>query len=260
MNSHVKIRLMVGLAVLATLFAFGTGLFVHWPWLQAEQDRLEPGWRILIWFADAVALLWAIWFGVNYSVLGRPLPDARSGDPEFRYLLITFLVAFGAEAAITTVTAYEELAGPERALQVAGQIVGGRPTMNGHKAYLLCRFQDRDGVWHESHLQVGLWGQPPAIRDAIQQGRLPLPVIVNYDPHWPPRYWLAGWSNEEPNRVHFMFMSILLFQGICLPIALKWGAWKTSVGWIPLYKIIPLWAALTPFFLAAVAKFCEGEY
>jgi hypothetical protein len=260
MNAHVKIRLLVGLAVLATLLAFGGGLFVHWPWLRAEQDRLEPAWQILIWFADAVALLWVVWFGVNYGILGRPLPGARSGDPEWRYLLASFLVAFGFDAAITVATAAEEGAAPARALQVAGQVVGGRPTVNGRKAYLLCRFQDQAGAWHESHLQVGLSDQPPAVQDAIRRGQFPVPVLVNYDPHWPRRCWLAGFNNEDDNRLHWMSFSFLLFQGICLPLALRYGVWKTSAGWIPLYKVIPLWAELTPFFLAAAAKFCEGEY
>jgi hypothetical protein len=260
MTPHAKIRRLVGLAVLATLSAFGTGLFVHWPWLRAEQDRLEPVWRLLIWCADAVALLWVVWFGVAYGLLGRPLPDARSGDPEWWYLLASFLVAFGCDAAITVATAVEEETGPARAVQVAGQVVGGRPTVNGRKAYLLCRFQDGAGAWHESHLQVGLWDQPPAFRDALRQGQFPLPVLVNYDPQWPQRCWLAGFNNEDDNRLHWMSLSFLLFQGLCLSLALWYGVWKTPAGWLPLYKVIPLWAELTPFFLAAVCKFCEGEY
>jgi hypothetical protein len=259
MKPHAKIRLLLGLAVAATLLAFGAGLLVHWPWLRAEHDRLQPAWRILIWFADAAALLWVIWFGVNYSILGRRLPDARSGDPEFRYLLASLLVAFGVDMATTAATAYEEETGHARAIQAAGQIVEGRPTMNGQKAYVQCQFQDRAGVWHESRLQVGLRDQPPAVRDAIRQGRLPVPVVVTYDPDWPQRCWLDGFNNEEDNRIHWMSASFLLFQGICMPLALKYGVWKTAAGRIPLYKVIPLWAELVPFFLAAAAKFCEGE-
>jgi hypothetical protein len=259
MKTPMKIRLLLGLAVLATLLAFGVGLTVHWPWLRAEHDRLEPAWRLLIWCTDAAALLWVIWFGVNYSILGQRLPDARSGDPEFRYLLVSLLGAFAVGVATTVATAYNEQAGGARAVQAAGQIVGGRPTWNGRKAYVVCRFQDRGGMWHEGRLQVGLSGQPQAVRDALRPGGLPAPVLVTYDPDWPQRCWLAGFNNEEDNRIYWMEASFLLFQGLCLPLALRFGVWKTAVGRIPLYKVIPLWAGLTPFLLAAVAKFCEGE-
>src|SRR5581483_3349112 len=122
----------------ATLLVLGFGLFVHWPWLQAEHDRLEPARRILIWSADAAALWWFVWFGVRYGFLGRPIPDALSREWESRSLLAGLLVAFGVDLAITAVTAWDEETGPARALPAAGQIVGGRPTVNGHKAYVVC--------------------------------------------------------------------------------------------------------------------------
>src|SRR5262245_20129842 len=220
MKRSVKIRLLLGLAVIATLLAFSVGLFVHWPWLRAEHDRLTPAWSILIWCADAAALLWVIWFGVNHSILGQVLPDAQSGDPEFRYLLASLFVAFAVDVATTAATAYNEQAGGRRAIQAAGQIVGGRPTRNGRKAYLVCRFQDRNRVWHEGHLQVRLLNQPPAVQDDLRQGRLPVPVVVRYDPYWPPRCWLAGFDNQEDNRIHCMSACFLIFQGFCMPVAL----------------------------------------
>jgi hypothetical protein len=187
-SRQIKTRLALGSVVAGSLVAFGFALAVHWPWLQAENDRLEPISRVLIWLGDAAALLWLIWFGVKYSILGHHLPDTQYGDPEFRYLLVTLLVAFGIDIAITVSAVYDEDAGRERATQSAGDIVAGRPTANGELAYILCRFQDQDGVWHKSHLQVGLSDQPLATRKAIQQGMFPLPVRVRYDPHWPPRY------------------------------------------------------------------------
>ena len=114
------------------------------------------------------------------------------------------------------------------AVRVAGNIVGGRPTVSGEKAYLVCRFQDQNGAWHDSHLQVGLAGQPPAIQDAIRQGRFPLPVAVSYDPHWPPRCWLDGFNNQEDNRLHWASAANLLFQGLCLPVVARCWAWPRA--------------------------------
>lgn len=101
--------------------------------------------------------------------------------------------------------------------------------------------------------------QPPAVFNAIRLGTFPVPVIVNYDPHWPQRFWLEGFNNEDGNRLQGLSISCLLFQVLGIPIALKYGVWKTPAGLIPLYEIIPLWADLSPFFLAAGAKFCIGE-
>jgi len=259
MKPAERIRLLLGLSVVATLCAFGVSFWLHWPWLRGEHDRLEPAYRVLIWSGDTATLLWLVWFGIRYSILRYPLPKAAGGDAETRYLVASLLVAFGIDLAITAITAYDEETGRRRALQVQGQIVGGRPTVNGHKAYIACRFQDQAGVWRESHLQVVLPNQPQGVRNAVQVGRLPVPVLVSYDPQWPQRCWLDGFDNQEDNRLHWMSASFLLFQVLSMPLALQFGVWKTAGGAIPLYKVIPLWAELLPFFLAAMAKFCEGE-
>jgi hypothetical protein len=260
MKPHPRIRLLLALAVAGTLLACGIGVVVQWPWLVAEHDRLTPLFRILIWFSDGAALLWVIWFGIYYCIFGRPLPSSCSPDPEVRYLVGSLLIAFTVDVAATQTSASDEEAGHARAVPTAGQIVGGRPTMNGEVAYVVCRFQDQLGVGHDSRLQISLADQPPPVRDAIQGGRFPVPVPITYDPEWPQRCWLVGFDDQENTRLHWMSASCLLFQALCMPMTLKYGVWTTAAGRIPLYKVIPLWADLTPFFLAAVAKFCIGEF
>jgi hypothetical protein len=259
MGSRTKARWLLSILVATTLLAFGIGLWIHWPWLRAEQHRLEPVSGVLIWSGDAAAFFWFVWFGILHCLLGYPLPDVSSRDVEFRYLLVSLLGAIAVDVAITGFTAYHELSAKRRTVRVRGEIVDGRPTVNEKKAYLVCRFRDRQGVWHESHHQVGLADQPPPIQDALRQGRFPVPALLSYDRDWPQRCWLVGFNNEEDNRLHWMSFAFLMFQGFCLPVALKFGVWKTGAGIVPLYKLVPLWAQLTPFFLAAVAKFCEGE-
>lgn len=262
MKPGVKIRIILILIVTLTLLAVGFSLFVHWPWLRAESDRLEPASRVLIWFGDVTALLWMIWFGIRYGLAGRSLPEAplTLDDRERKYFLATLIVAFTLDAAITGLTAYDEASGKARALQVAGQIIEGESTKNEKKAYILCGFEDQNRKRYESHLQVSLTDQPSPVRDAILRGRYPLTVQVSYDPDWPQRCWLKGFDNQEDNRLHWMSAVFLVFQVLSIPYSLRFARWHVDSGWIPLYKIVPVWAELIPFFLAAGVKFFEGEF
>lgn len=259
-GSQAKTRRLVGIIVGTTLLAFFFSLWVHWPWLEAEHHRLEPATRVLIWSGDGAALFWLVWFGIRHCLLGHPLPDSFFADAERRYLLMSLLGAIAIDMAITGFTTYREISGESRKVLVRGEIIGGRPTVNEEKAYIVCRFQDMGQAWHESHHQVRLADQPLPIREAIRLARFPIPIHISYDQDWPRRCWIAKFNNEDDNRLYVASFSFLLFQLIGLPWALKLGVWKTEMGVVPLYKMVPLWAQLTPFFLAAVGKFCEGEY
>lgn len=258
-GSQEKTRRLLSIIVGGTLLTFVFSLWVHWPWLEAEHHRLEPATRILIWSGDATALIWFLWFGLRYCLLGHPLPNTSPGNAEYLYVLVSLLGAIAIDVAISGITAYHEVSGESRKVMVRGEIIGGRPTMNEELAYIDCRFQDTGQAWHESHHRVGLADQPLPIREAIRLARFPIPVHISYDRDWPQRCWIAGFNNDNGNRLHDMSLCFLVFQLVCLPAALMFGVWKTGEGIVPLYKMVPLWAQLTPFFLGAVAKLCMGE-
>jgi hypothetical protein len=253
-----RVRLQLGLGVLAALGAVAIGVWVHWPWLRAEHGRLPPTLAAGIWAADAVAILWLIWFGVRYAVIGWARP-ADCGATSRRAVAAGLVLAMGIDLGSALVVAAGEMAGRERAVMTPGEIVGGRPTANWEKAYVQCRFQTPDGALHETWLQVRLTGQPAAVQ-AVAGRQFPIPVRVWYDPDWPPRCWLDGFNNQEDNRLHWMSLAFLVFQALGLPVALMYGDWRTAAGSVPLYQVIPVAAELLPFFLAAVAKFGEGEF
>jgi hypothetical protein len=258
--STFRIRAILGLAVLATLLAFGSCLAVHWPWLRAEHDRLEPAWGLLIWSADVASLLLLIWFGIKYSVLGRVLPDAPSANREFRHVLIGLTLAIVVDLVITAIAGYKEFVAEERAVRAAGQIVGGRLSVNGSVGYVECQFQDENGASHHGRVQIWMGSQPSVAGNAIRQSAFPIPVRLRYDPEWHARCWLDGFGGQESNRFHFLSASFLLFQVVFLPIAWKCALWKTPNGLIPLHSVIPIWAELLPFCLAGISKFCVGEF
>src|SRR5437763_10938428 len=129
MMSEGSIRLLLGVAVVLTLVALAFGLWVHWPWPHAEHERLEPGFRVLIWVGDACTLLWFVWSGVHHGLLGQPLPESPSKDSERRYLLHTLAGAFAIDLVVSGITARHEETGRERAVSVRGEIAGGRPTV-----------------------------------------------------------------------------------------------------------------------------------
>jgi hypothetical protein len=144
---------------------------------------------------------------------------------------------------------------------VAGEIVGGRPSINGTKGYLSCRFQDKDGGWHESCHQVDLRDQFPAMRKGIGAAPFPIPVHIKYDPRWPERCWILEFGkNDAGNRLAAMSGSFFLFQVILIPSALYFGITRVSAGTIPLITLVPFWTDMVPFLLGACAKFVIGEW
>jgi hypothetical protein len=262
MEPHEKTRQLLGRLVVATLLALGFGLWVHWPWLWAEHQRLEPIYRALIWSGDAAAFIGLIWFWTRYCLLALPPPDTDSEPIVSRCLWLSLFAALWLDITITVLTAGQEQVGQEQAIEVQGAIIVGRPTMNGEKAYVTCRFWGEDQSWHESYHQIGLVDQPPPVRQAIQAGQFPLPTRIAYDPRWPARCWLVGFNNEENNRLHWMSASCILFQVLCnvMILALHYGTRNNRAGVVPLYNLIAPWGALTPFFLAALCKLLQGEF
>src|SRR5947209_614712 len=102
-------RSTLRLLFLGTLAVLGFSVWVHWPWLRAENSRLESRNLVLIWTADAASLCWFLWFGIRYCLLPYALPSgAGYRDPGVRYLLISFLIAFGIDLAVTIHTAWNE--------------------------------------------------------------------------------------------------------------------------------------------------------
>lgn len=239
----------------------GFSIWCHWPWLVVEHYRLEPMKAVLIWFGDIAVLLWCIWFTLRFCLLGYPLPsNPDNAVRKGRYVLVSLLVALGIDLTITVLTTIEEANGGAKAEATAGQIVEGRATVNKKKAFLHCRFQDTNGLWQDGWLQVGIRDQPAPVQQAIQAGQFPIPVTIRYDPSWPSRCWLIGYDNEEGNRIHFMSLCFLLFQGVTLPLVM-WGRyWPTSEGVIPMHKVYPLLTEVGILLVSGVCKLLEGEW
>jgi hypothetical protein len=256
MQLNPRVRRRVGLGVVGALMALAGALWIHWPWLRAEHARLPPTLAAGMWVADGLAVAGLIWFGVRYAVLGRP---GRPSRPSRLALAIGLVLTMGVDLAAGLAVAAGEVAGRDRAVATAGQIIGGRPTVNGEKAYLRVGFQDANGAWRESELQVRLADQQAPIQAAVAGGQFPIPVSVHYDPDWPPRCWLDGFNNEEDNRLYWLSMVFLLFQGIGVPIALLYGHPRLAGATVPLAQAVPAVAELVPLALAAAVKFAVGE-
>ncbi len=242
-----------------TLLAFSA--WVHWPWLWAENSRLDPISRFLVWSSDVYSVLLLIWLVLrHYLVTVDAEHRASPALPGSRWLIAGLVLAWGTDLAVTLYTAYEESAGHAAAERVTGAITAGRLSRSGQVGYVSCRFQDRGGRWHLSHHQVGLSGVPAPTVRAIQAGAFPLPVQIDYDPRRPERCWIDGFNNEDGNRLHWMSACCLLFQGILVPCSAVVGVWFVRVGSIPLYRVLPFAAAMVPFVLGAACKFLIGEF
>ena len=134
-------------AVLATLVLLAAGVAGNWPWLATEVTRLEPSHRVLIWAGEGTSLVWVLWAGVWYGLLGRPPAPRGLGRTGLVWVVVTLGLGMTADVATTVLSAYHEDEGKDRAVPAGrGELTGGRTSINGEYAYVTCRFQDRRGV------------------------------------------------------------------------------------------------------------------
>jgi hypothetical protein len=260
-SEQAQSRRQVGLVVLGTLVLLVLGILGNWPWLMTEHARLEPVQHWLIWAADGTALLWTLWFGLWHGVLGKPVPAGPATDRAFRWVLLTLLAGMAVDVSVTAASAYQEAAGYRRAvLSPQAELTGGRPSLNGHLAYVTCRFQDQAGDWHESHLSLELNRHPPGLGAAIRAGQFPVPVSIKYDPDWPPRCWPSPTSRGEHQPLFLLSLCALLFQGLLtFATVAVYRQGRPSAWRVPLYKFVPVWGIMLPLCCGAVGKLLEGE-
>jgi hypothetical protein len=260
-NEGTRRSRQIALLVLGTLFLLALGVWGNWPWLTIEHARLEPLQAWLLWAADGTAVAWAVWFGLWYGLLGKPVPTGPVAGRTFWWVLLTLLVGLVVDAAVTAVSAYREETGRERAVAAPrAELTGGRTSLNGDLAYVECRFQDQNGNWHESLMSLSLNRHPPALGAAIRAGQFPIPVQIKYDPDWPPRCWPEPAPDGEHQPLYLLSLCVLLFQGLLTfgAAACYWkGEWPA--GSVPIYQFVPVWGVMLPLCCGALGKFLSGE-
>ena len=251
----------VRLAVLGTLGLLAVGVGGNWPWLVTEVTRLDPAHRVLIWAGEGTALLWVLWAGLWYGVLGRPPRPTGLGRAGLVWVAVTLGVGMAADVATTALSAYQEAEGKGRAVAaVRAELTDGRTSANGEYAYVSCRFQDRQGAWHDSRIDLQLVGHRPALDVAVRAGQYPIPADVTYDPEWPPRCWIAPAGFDEHQPIYLLSLCGLLFQGMLIVMAVAYRWKPEAAAWFPLEMFVPVWGLLLPLGCGAVGKALLGEF
>ena len=251
----------VRLAVLGTLGLLAVGVGGNGPWLATEMTRLDPGHRVLIWAGEGTALVWVVWAGLWYGVLGHPPRPTGLGRTGLIWVIVTLSIGMAADVATTVLSADQEREGKGRAVAARrAELTDGRTSVNREYAYVSCRFQDQRGGWHDSRIDLQLTGHRPALDAAVRAGRYPIAVEITYDPEWPPRCWIVPAGVEEHQPIHLLSVCGLLFQGMLIVVVVVYRLQPDSSAWFPLEVFVPVWGILLPLACGAVGKGLLGEF
>lgn len=232
----------------------------NWDWLVQEHLRLEP-WRIpLIWLSIATAAFWYLYFLLG-CLTGTG--NREGGERKKLWLVVaTFFLSMGADVAFSIQCAVEEETGYEDAVRVNARVFAGETKQlrfNKGKMYRLdCDFIDQRGVRQETVFIVGASELPGPVCKAVDDRDLPRSLEIAYDPDWPARTWLTSSKSPNHNRLHFLSLSILLFQGILTWILLSLRQRSTGERYLPA-EVCPFLATAVVLFLSGFGKLLIGE-
>src|SRR5262249_1340989 len=118
----------------------------------------------------------------------------------------------------------------------------------GHRRYsLTCSFRDRNGHVQQAWFSLLARDVPLPVRRRVDDGKLPVPLGIVYDPTWPHRTWPAGLPYSDDNHIFLYSILTLIFSGP--PASLLATLSKMFPG-LPPPEVAP--------FLGAVFLLCFG--
>src|SRR5262249_26405337 len=158
--------------------------------LIAENHRIEP-WKLpLVWSSEVAALLVFV-----YYCLTRIIPDSLPLPQKSRMTLKWFLVAAAIDVGFSVDEMIEERRAHSSAAPAEAQVnvVYSFRRTTGHRRYsLTCSFRDRNGHVQQAWFSLLARDVPLPVRRRVDDGKLPVPLGIVYDPTWPHRSWPAG--------------------------------------------------------------------
>src|SRR5262245_32348403 len=241
--------LRVGLvaACLGCLALAWIGVQLNFPWLVAENLRLEP-WKIpLVWLSEATGLVAFLAFTASIALWGT----TRRWWPR-KLTLSLFILGIGLDATMTVWSMVDEYAGHSRSVRVQAQVVEGKARVQpaGDTLYTFtCTFQEQQGQLHTAWFPHFDKVVPQNVRQAIQAGQLPVAIDLTYDPKWPGRSWLADWEYSDDGRLFFYSLMAVFCSSLLAP---------ALTGWNEQHRLIP--AGGTAPFLVMIPFFCGAGF
>ena len=242
-HGHGVKALSIQLCLLALgLASAGLVIDLNLPWLIAENHRIEP-WKVpLVWSSETAALV----VFVHYC-LTRIVPDSLLPPHKSRGTLKGFLVAAAIDVGFSVDGMIAERLAHSSAAPAEAQVTAGYSFLqtSGHRRYsLTCSFRDRNGQVQRAWFSQLAREVPLPVRRKIDEGKLPVPLEIVYDPSWPHRSWPAGLPYSDDNRIFLYSLSTLILSGLLSALLATLG--KTFAG-LPPPEVAPFVGAV--FFL-----------
>ncbi len=229
-----RMHLVFGGMLVATAAAIAFGVWAHWPLLRAEHARLESWQVVLIWTADAAALVWFSVVAAKYCAPERSNEDFS--DPPSRpfcsprLFFLGMLIPLGIDLGMTIYLLNREAAEFRAAAVTVGEVWRVEREENAKNGmlrfHLHCRFADSAGVLHDTRLTVSTdrdvqigGGLAQRLRDPLRDGPAPFPVRIAYVSQSPHRNWLADYEPSLGWRLHHLSLLLVFAQGfVLLPV------------------------------------------
>ena len=250
------LSLLLLIAVVHGVLGFG-GYLIN------EHRRLSHFETAALWFGDVIGLFWFLWYAIRWQlglIDSEPRPLAEARFPKAAWImLISLLVGFCAELAMTLSLRHEEYAGFQRAVP-AVFVVDAIETSSGLDTgfyNVKGRYEDAAGTTHRVTFYLSdldnMAKIPQRFAEAIRQKKAGLELPIVYDPHRPGRCWIPELGWDDGNRLHYFSFAILFFQflGAMLFFTLLEGS-------IKLHKRLPWWSDLHCLLPLATEAFFLG--
>jgi hypothetical protein len=222
----VLLLLLAGL-----LTGVGTGLWLFWPFLVREHERMGLLPSVLLWSGDVAALVSFLGYCVWHVTMGVPVRatvgPTEKLDRRLKVVTTGLVVALAVDLGTTLVLMEREDRAFARALRTEATVtrVRRRKFPFGTVYALDARFTDTTGTPHDATFllqddeKAGLpWIIPLATQGAVRRGRVPFSIGVAFDPDHPGRNWLLGarWFDQE--RLHFFSLVVISAQLVAIAL------------------------------------------
>ncbi len=224
-------------------------------YLISEHRRLNAFEMILLWTGDALSVFWYFNFCLRWLMGRRTVERSIIRDrrvPRSMWLVMgSFALGVSAELLLTAKLTYDEYAGFRRAVPTVCDLTEVRrlPASADPWSYRLTgTYRDAAGMVHVATFLIREKDEvarlPPALAAQLRlQQPMPFPIV--YDPQRPERHWVREFGWDDPNRLHYISILVLMFQFVFgMAAAHKvYGlvrARRHLPWWTELHKVFPL--------------------